>query len=187
MSAMASAVPRPANLRLQRFSSGPAMVAVIAAATLVLHLLTAGRYGIFRDELYYLACSQHLAAGYVNQPPLIAIIAWLVRHVLGDSLLAIRLLPALAGAATVWLSGRLAREMGAGRIAQMIAELGILFAPIYLVVDHWLTMNAFEPLLWMGAAWCVVRAINTGNQHYWFWLGVIVGLGLENKYSMAFF
>jgi dolichyl-phosphate-mannose-protein mannosyltransferase len=187
MSSVASAVPEPANRPLQRFRSGPAIVAAIAAATLALHLLTAGRYGIFRDELYYLACSQHLAAGYVDQPPLIAIIAWFVRHVLGDSLLAIRLLPALAGAATVWLSGRLAREMGGGRVAQALAALGILFAPIYLVLDHWLTMNAFEPVLWMGAAWCVLRAINTGNQHYWFWLGVIVGLGLENKYSMAFF
>ena len=68
----------------------------IAGTKLLLHLLTANRYGIFRDELYYLACAEHLDWGYVDQPPLIALIAWIVRHTLGTSLFAIRILPALA-------------------------------------------------------------------------------------------
>jgi len=153
----------------------------------MLHLFTATRYGIFRDELYYLACSEHLAWGYVDQPPLIAAVAWLVRHVLGESLMAIRLLPALASGALVLLTGALVREMGGGRYAQSIAAVGVMFAPIYLVLHHWLTMNAFEPLFWMGGAYCVVRAINSGEDRYWLWFGLLTGLGLENKYSMAFF
>ena len=84
----------------------------------IVHLATAGRYGIFRDELYYLACADHLAWGYVDQPLLIALIAWIARHLFGDSLLGLRLLPAIAGAAVVWLAGILAREMGGGRFAQ---------------------------------------------------------------------
>jgi len=170
-----------------RFTSGPALVAYVAAATLLLHLATAGRYGIFRDELYYLACSEHLAAGYVDQPPLIALLAWFARHAFGTSLLGLRLLPAVAGAALIWLTGKLVREMGGGRMAQLIAAAGVFFAPVYLILHHWLTMNAFEPLFWMGGAYCVLRAINTGEERYWLWFGVIVGLGLENKYSMAFF
>src|SRR5690242_21520153 len=117
-SAASSASTAPSSF--SRFASGPAIVAYIAFGKLLLHLLTAARYGIFRDELYYLACSEHLAAGYVDQPPLIALIAWFARHVLGTSLFALRLLPALAGAATVWLTGKLVREMGAGRTAQLI-------------------------------------------------------------------
>src|SRR5215472_11769671 len=96
-----------------RFSSGPAIVLYIAAAKLLLHLLTAARYGIFRDEMYYLACAQHLAWGYVDHPPLTVFIAWVGRHVFGESPLAIRLLPAVAGAALVWLTGKLARDMAA--------------------------------------------------------------------------
>src|SRR5438270_14102463 len=93
-------------------SRGPAIVLAIAAAKLVLHLLIANRYGIFRDELYYLACSEHLDTGYVDLPPLIAFVAWIVRHVFGESLIGLRLLPAVAGAASVWLTGKLSRELG---------------------------------------------------------------------------
>src|SRR2546423_678032 len=170
-----------------RFLSAEALVLALAGAKLIFHLLTANRYGIFRDELYYLACADHLDWGYVDQPPLIALIAWLVRRLFGDSLLALRLLPAIAGAALVWLSGRLAREMGGGRFAQALTALAIVFVPIYLILHHWLTMNAFEPLLWVGCAWCVVRAINTNRPQYWLWFGLLAGVGMETKYTMAFF
>src|SRR5690242_513968 len=119
---MSSAAPsscRPQRPPSSRFASGPFLVAYIAGATLLLHLATAGRYGIFRDELYYLACSEHLAAGYVDQPPLIAFVTWFARHAFGTSLFGLRLIPALAGAALVWLTGKLVREMGGGRIAQL--------------------------------------------------------------------
>ena len=170
-----------------KWTSGPALVLYLAAVKLLLHLLTSGRYGIFRDELYYLACAEHLDWGYVDQPPLIALIAWIARHLFGSSLLGLRLLPAIAGAALVWLIGKLAREMGGGRFAQALAALATLVVPIFLVFNHWLTMNAFEPLIWMAAAWCVVRAINRDDPRYWLWFGVIIGIGLETKYSVVFF
>ena len=163
------------------------MVWCLAAVTLLLHLLTANRYGIFRDELYYLACAEHLDWGYVDQPPVIALIAWFANKVFGNSLLGLRLLSALAGAGLVWLTGKLAREMGGGRFAQALAALAVIVAPIFLLFHHWLTMNAFEPLVWMGACLCVIRAINTGNGIYWLWFGILVGLGLQTKYSVVFF
>src|SRR5258708_21779205 len=112
-----------------RFTSGPATVLYIAAAKLLLHLLTAARYGIFRDEMYYLACSQHLAWGYVDHPPMAVLIASFARHVFGESLLVLRFLPALACSALVWLTGKLAREMRGGRFAQALAALAVLGAP----------------------------------------------------------
>jgi hypothetical protein len=175
------------RLSSSKWTTGPAIVLYLAVAKLLLHLLTAGRYGIFRDELYYLACAEHLDWGYVDQPPLIALIAFIVRRVFGESLLGLRLLPAIAGAALVWLTGKMTREMGGGRFAQALAALAAIAVPIYLVVHHWLTMNAFEPLMWMGAAWCVVRAINKSDAKYWLWFGVIIGVGLETKYSIVFF
>ena len=168
------------------FLSGPAVVLLLAVAKVLFHLLTAGRYGIFRDELYYLACSEHLDFGYVDQPPLIALITWISRHIFGESLLGLRLLPALAGGTTVWLTGKLAREMGGGNFAQALAAIAVIGAPIYLLLHHWMTMNAFEPLIWVASAWCVVRAINRSEPSYWLWFGILIGLGMENKYTTAF-
>ncbi|MCB9866474.1 MAG: hypothetical protein H6816_07555 [Phycisphaerales bacterium] len=90
----------------------------LAAANLAVHLLAAGRYGYFRDELYYLACSRHLAAGYVDHPPLVVWFTWLVVHALGESLLALRLMPAVTMAVVVVLCGWLARALGGGRFAR---------------------------------------------------------------------
>jgi hypothetical protein len=175
-----------------RFTSGPALVLYIVAAKTLLHLLMVARYGIFRDEMYYLACSRHMAWGYVDHPPLTVWVAWLSRHVLGDSPLGVRLFPIMAGAALVWLTGKLAREMGGGRFAQAMAALAVVVVPIYLVAHSWLTDNVFEQLIWMGCVWLVIRAINTAGvenpkaTRYWLWFGVLAGFGFENKYSIAF-
>ena len=92
--------------------SESALIAVFSMSALLVHLLTNGRYGYFRDELYYIACARHLDFGYVDQPPLSILLLRLSQLLLGDSLFAIRLLPALAGAAIVALTGMIAREMG---------------------------------------------------------------------------
>jgi hypothetical protein len=176
-----------AEPRSSTFFSGAAIVLYLATAKLLFHLLTAGRYGIFRDELYYLACAEHLDFGYVDQPPFVALVAWLARHTFGESLLGLRLIPALAGAVTVWLAGKLARDLGGGRFAQVLAGLSVIAIPAYLIVHHWLTMNAWEPLLWLACAWCVVRAITREDPRYWIWFGLLAGLGVENKYTTAFF
>jgi hypothetical protein len=158
------------------------------AACKVLVLLYSGRhYGFFRDELYYLACSRHLDWGYVDQPPLIAAIGWLVRVVLGDSMLALRLLPALAGGGEVLLAALIAREMGGGKRAQGLAALATLAAPGLLATQSFFSMNAFEPLFWMGCAFLVIRIVKTGDQRLWIWFGVLAGFGLENKHSMLIF
>lgn len=183
----AAAAPSAVAASPHRLTSGPAIVAAIALVKFALELHAAPHYGIFRDEMYYLACGQHLGWGYVDHPPLMPFIAWLVSHTLGTSLLALRLLPALAGAALVLLTGAMARKMGGDRMAQALAALAVLTAPIYMLMQHWFTMNAFEPLLWMACAWCVLRSIETGNPRWWLWIGVLCGIGLEMKYTIVLF
>jgi hypothetical protein len=159
----------------------------IAVCKFLVHLYAGRHYGYFVDELYYLACSRHLDWGYVDQPPLIAVITWVARSLFGDSLPAIRLFAALAGACEVALTALIARELGGNRFAQGLAALAILVAPGLLAGDSFLSMNAFEPLFWMGCAWLLVRIIKTGNQKLWIWFGLLAGVGLENKYSMLIF
>src|SRR6059058_5805754 len=96
----------------RNYSTESVLIAVFSAAALLVHLLTNGRYGYFRDELYYIACGGHLAFGYVDQAPLSILLLRLSEILLGNSLFAIRFLPALAGAATVATTGLIARELG---------------------------------------------------------------------------
>jgi hypothetical protein len=165
-------------------------IAVVAGAALVKLLLQfAGiaHYGFFRDELYYMACGEHFAWGYVDQPPLVALVAWFARHFLGNSLVSYRLLPVLAGAAVVCVTGLFARDLGGGRFAQFLACIGILFAPAYLAFDSFLSMNAFEPLLWLLCAWIVLRIAKGASLRLWVLFGVVAGVGLENKHTMLVF
>jgi 4-amino-4-deoxy-L-arabinose transferase-like glycosyltransferase len=172
--------------RIRRLlAGGLGVVAVVAAAKLLLHLATASRYGYFGDELYFLACGEHLDWGYVDQPPLVGLVAWLGRHTLGTSLLAIRSVSAVAGVALVVLTGLLARELGGGRFAMGLSALASALAFVYVVMHYLFTMNALEPLFWTGCAFLVVRVVKTGNQRLWPWFGLLAGLGLQNKYSMA--
>jgi hypothetical protein len=172
---------------LKTLRGAGAIVFAIAACKLLLYFYTGRHYGHFVDELYYLACSRHLDWGYVDQPPLIAVLTWLVRSVLGQSLAAVRLLPALAGVAEVVLTALIAREFGGKRFAQALAAMAALIAPGILGVDGFLSMNAFEPLFWMGCAYLLIRLIKTENEKLWIWFGVLAGFGLENKYSMLIF
>jgi 4-amino-4-deoxy-L-arabinose transferase-like glycosyltransferase len=167
--------------------SGLWVVLILAAAAVALHLVFCTRYGYFRDELYFLACAEHLDWGYVDMPPLLPALAWAVRCFLGDSLPAVRLLPALAAGLLVLLTGLLARDLGGRLFAQVLACIGVLIAPVYLFINHYLSMNAFEPLFWTGCAWTAVRVFRGGNPRWWLAFGLLAGLGLENKYSMLLF
>jgi hypothetical protein len=175
-----------ADIRPSKWSSGPAIVAYIALATLALHMFIQN-YGFFRDELYFLACGDHLAWGYMDQPPMVALLARASTSLFGHSLYGIHVLPALVGVAQVWLAGVLVREFKGGRFAQALAAVATALAPQYLGVDAYLSMNCLEPLFWMGMAYVFVRIVNTGRQRLWLVFGIVAGLSLENKYATLVF
>lgn len=168
-------------------TAGAVVPGAFALAALVLHLPWIESYGWFRDELYYVVCGERLAFGYVDHPPLVALIARLARALLGDSLAALRLPSVLAGAAVVFFCGRLAGEMGGGRLAQALASLCALIAPVYLFMFHIYSMNSFDVLFWTLGALVVIRIVKTGDSRLWLLFGAIAGLGLQNKHSMLFF
>jgi hypothetical protein len=163
------------------------VVAVLAAIMLFLHLLTAGNYGLFVDELYFLAAGQHLAWGYVDMPPLTALLGWLAPLIFGHSVAGIHVLPALLGAGLVLVDGWLVAELGGKAFAQALAGVCILSAGVFLTVYSYLSMNAVEPLIWAGCAALLARLVRTGNTRLWLWFGLLAGLGLMNKNTMLMF
>jgi hypothetical protein len=177
----------PLSIRSSRFLlSGTTIVVFVALVRIVLYFFCAPHYGYFRDELYYLACGMHPAWGYVDQPPFIAWIAWLLEHSIGTSLWALRLLPALAGAGAIILAGLLSRELGGRRWAMFLAALATLAAPIVLIFSHLFTMNAFDPLLWTAIACLIVRIVKTGRERLWILVGILSGITILNKYGVVF-
>ena len=165
----------------------PAFVFAVVLAVVALQLATGWRYGLFRDEFYYLACASHLDWGYVDHPPLSIAVLASVRWLLGDSLLAMRIVPALLFGILVWLASRLARELGGGRFAQSLAALTVAIAPEYLALTGFYSMNAFDLVWWAVAALLLARLARTGNPSLWRPLGLVIGLGLLNKISVLLF
>jgi len=180
------------------WTSDTAILIYLALFKLLLHWATSGSYGYFRDELYYIAVSQRLQFGYLEFPPLIALITALTRATLGESLFAIRFFPALAGALIVLLAGLMARELGGGSFAQALAALAAIVAPAFLAMNSLLTMDSFDQLWWALAAYVVIRLfkrdiptpalpLQEGGSRLWLVFGVVAGLGLMTKITMSYF
>jgi len=182
-----TAVPASASTREKRsfLASGMLIVVAIALAKLVLHCVFNNRYGYFRDEFDYMACGDHLAWGYVDQPPLLPFLVKIGRLALGDSLRSIRFLPALASSAAVIQAAVLARELGGRQFALLLTAVTVVVAPQYLSNGSLLTTNCLEPLLWMGCVYFAILAIKRNDPRYWLWFGVVAGIGMEEKYSIA--
>lgn len=165
---------------------GPAMMVPIALALVqvVLHLTLGLGYGIFRDELYYWDCSNHLAWGYVDHPPVsIAILAaW--KALFGDSMVSMRILPALAGGALILMTARLAARLGGGAFARGLAALIAFATPSYLGITGYYSMNSFELLFWTALAFLVLDVLERDRRRDWILLGLCVGFGTLNKISM---
>jgi hypothetical protein len=160
---------------------------VVAAAVFVLLMALSTRYGIYRDELYFLDCGRHLSLSYVDQPIFTPLIARLSLDLFGASVIGLRLWPALAAFGTVVTGGLLAREFGGGRLAQLLGALGVATAPALLGADHVLDTTGFDLLAWSVLALIVVRIGRTGDVRLWVPAGAVLGIGLANKHSIGFF
>jgi len=160
---------------------------LLALASLALHALANGHYGFFRDELYFIICGDHPAWGYVDQPPIVPLLASWTHALTGDNLWAFRILPALAMTATVALTAEFVRLIGGGRFAQWLAGLCVLLAPIFLILGVLFFTDMFQALTWLGLVWVMVRLEQTGDERWWLAFGVIAGFSLETKYMIAFF
>ncbi len=142
-------------------------------------------YGYFIDELYYLACAAHPAFGYVDHPPLSVIVLRAVRAIGGDALPVLRLLPALAGAATVFLIGRMAYRLGARPFGQAVAAGAFMVGAISQVMFSFYSMNALDLLLWTATCFVLVEIERRNRPQLWLVVGVLAGLALQNKHTFV--
>jgi Dolichyl-phosphate-mannose-protein mannosyltransferase len=167
-----------------RLGLGPLLLVALPLLKLFIHLAMGAGYGYHRDELYYLDCAEHLDWGYVDHPPLCVLVLAVTRALLGDSIQAIRIVPAVAGALTVLLVGLMTRRLGGRSFAQALAMTAVVVAPFNLALNAYFSMNAIDILVWALCARIFLEILLGGSERLWLVLGVVLGIGLENKISV---
>jgi hypothetical protein len=156
-----------------------------ATAAFALHLAFANRYDVFRDELYFIVCGRQPAFGYVDQPPIVPLLA-AAMYGLGHQTWLLRLPVVLAAAALVLVTCAFVRLLGGGRGATVMAGAATAFAPMFLGVTATLNTTSFEPLCWTLVAYFIARRIVLDERAAMVWCGAVAGVTLEIKDSIPF-
>jgi len=182
---MIGAIPIPARTRFFRFGGRIDPIAwSIAAVVFLGHALVAGRYDAFRNELYFIVCGRHPALGYVDQPPLVPLLAALTQ-VAGDHVWLLRLPAVIAAALLVPVTVSLARLLGAGARGAWLAAIAAASAPLLIAITSTLTTATFEPLAWTVVAYLIVRAFVRNERDLLVIAGIVAGVAAEAKYGIV--
>ncbi len=163
------------------------LIITLVVIKLTIHFTTNTNYGLHRDAYLYLAESEHLAWGYMEVPPMIAVIGKTARLLLGDSVFAVRFFPALIGAITIVLLIVMVQELGGKFWAQVIAGMTFLMSPAFLGSNTLFQPVSFNQFFWFLAAFFTVKILKYERAKYWYLLGITAGIGFLTKYSIAFF
>lgn len=151
----------------------------------ITHMLISGNYELHRDAYLYLSYADHPQWGYMSNPPFIMVMSWLATKIFGGSAFAIRFFPALAGAISMVLLGRLTKELGGKKWAVIIATTAYLVAPIFLRSNSLFQPVAFDQMFWFLYLFLFVKLLQTQNKNYWFVLGIVAGVGFLTKYTIV--
>jgi 4-amino-4-deoxy-L-arabinose transferase-like glycosyltransferase len=174
------------SARAKTFWTGRESLFLVAGVDVLLHLVAINRYGYHRDELYFLDCARHLDFGYVDHPPLLDALLAVTQRFLGDSLVAIRIPALLASTAVVVLVALMARQLGGGRFAQVLAGLAACLAPVYLITSAMISVEGLNTLMWTVCIYLMLLIAVTPTPKRWLLLGAAFGAGLLAKYAIVF-
>ncbi|MBV6439833.1 MAG: hypothetical protein EPGJADBJ_01487 [Saprospiraceae bacterium] len=157
-----------------------------ALAKVLLHFATAATLGFHRDEFLYLALGRHLDWGFWSNPPFIGFVAWVSQNLLGDSLFATRVIPALCGGGLVLLTGLMVRDLGGGRFAQALCGTAMLFSIAWLRAFSMLQPVPFDVFFWALLSFGLLKWLQTNDTRWWWFVGTVAGIGFLNKYTLVF-
>lgn len=177
------------QLKTKKPSFGLLFLALLSLTVFIFFMIssTVRPYGYFIDEVYFISCAKRLAFGYVDQPPLSIAFLALIQVLLGHSMTVVRILPALSIAATVFVTGLIARRLGGGLSSMLLAGMAVMVMPVLLIFGSLYSMNAYEPLLWTSVAFFSVKMVQEDDPRYWLWIGILFGIGMEMKHTIVLY
>jgi len=152
-----------------------------------INVLAMGRFGFQRDELLYITLGDHLAWGYKEVPPFIALLGYISRLLFGSSLFATRVFSTVFSGLLVWFAGKLTVELGGGKFAVAVTCLALIFSPAFAASGYLFEPVVFDQFWWVLLVYLLVRYVNTGDNRYLYWVGITVGMGMLTKFSILFF
>lgn len=162
-------------------------LAIVAVSVVLFHVATNGRYGFHRDELQVLDEARHLDWGFVAFPPITPLIERIGMALFDTSLVGLRMFSVLAQGAVLVLTGLMARELGARRLAQIVAALAVAVSALPMFEATEFQYSSFDMLWWVLIAYFLIRLLKYENPRWWLGIGAVAGLGMETKYTMAFY
>jgi hypothetical protein len=162
-------------------------LSAVALVVVILHVVTNGRYGFHRDELQVLDDARHMDWGFVAYPPVTPFIERIGLALFGTSLVGLRMFSVLAQAIALIVTGLMARELGAKRLAQVVAALAVAVSPLPLFEGTEFQYSSFDYLWCLLIAYCLIRLLKSENPRWWIAIGAGIGLGMMTKYTMGFF
>jgi len=170
-----------------RRSSYSGFILIFVAIKVILNLFALSRFGFQRDELLHLAVGDHLAWGYKEVPPFIAVLARITTDVFGSSVFATRIFSTIFAGLIVWFTGALTVEFGGKKFAIALACLAVIISPAFLASEYLFQPVVFDQFWWVFTVYLMVKYINTSSVKYLYFIGIAVGIGLLTKYTMGFF
>jgi 4-amino-4-deoxy-L-arabinose transferase-like glycosyltransferase len=173
--------------RVNSFFSDTNILLLLGLVLFLLHMFTNHQYGFHQDEMVVLDNARNLAWGFVEYPPLTPFLARIELTLFGLSLVGARTFAALAFGIVTVLTGLMARELGGNRQTQIVAAIAASIAPMALILGSQIQYVTFDFLWSVVLAYLVIRLLKTENPRWWLGIGVVIGLGMMTKYTMAFF
>ena len=174
----------PSKLKISNYW---VVASLFIIAKLCLHFFTNTNYELHRDEMLYFNMADHLSLGYATIPPVMGLLAFIVKTIFGYSVFGIRLIPALLGASSVFIIARIVKDSGGGILALVIASSAFLLSPGFLLFDTLFTPNVIEQFLWLLTTYFLFRMTSQNNPRLWIVISILLGLAFMNKYSVAFY
>jgi len=168
-------------------ADGIVTLCLTGLAFTAIHIAFSGRYGFHRDELLSYSNAMHLDWCYIVYPPLTAWLARAELAVFGPSLVGYRFLPAVAIGLVSVLAGLIARTLGGGRRAMLVAAVSAGIAGPVCFAGSFLSYMSFDLLWWVWVAWATAQLVRSQNPRWWIAIGAGIGLGLLTKYTILFF
>ncbi|WP_183562757.1 ArnT family glycosyltransferase [Mucilaginibacter sp. SP1R1] len=162
-------------------------ILIFVFVKVILNLFAISHFGFHRDEFLHLALADHLDWGYKEVPPIIAILAKLSITLFGDSVFAARIFPTICSGFIIWFTGLITIEFGGRKFAITLACLALIFSPAFAASGYLFQPVVFDQFWWVLTVWLLIKYLNTTDVKYLYWLGLVVGLGMLTKYTMAFF
>jgi 4-amino-4-deoxy-L-arabinose transferase-like glycosyltransferase len=168
------------------FSNPWYLIITLALLKLIIHFITSTNYELHRDAYLYIAEAHHLSFGYLSIPPMTPALIRIMEFIFGDSVFAVRILPALIGALSIVLIGKIVLEFGGKHWAILLACISFLASPAFLRSNSLLQPVSLNQFFWLISLYVVLKMVKTRNTEYWAYLGIIWGLAFLNKYSIVF-